>query len=552
VQYYLRVPAKIPHQLAKKISPFSMKIHHIPFPAVQELSSRDVAYATGDERLRPFYKYETNLDAFEQVIADKAKETIDRVTLVKALREQYGQLAKSEKVAAQITSLEQDNTFTIVTAHQPSLFTGPLYFIIKICSTINLVRQLRERYPEQNFVPVFITGGEDHDFEEINHLHLYGNKIEWDNEEEGAVGQMSTSTLDAPLAALKDVLGDSERAQAVFEELQAAYTRHAHYGLATVDYVHTLFAEEGLVVIDMNKVALKRLLIPIMKEELVKQPSQAYIEKAQLELEKAGFSGQAHAREINLFYLRDGLRERIVLENDTYRVLNTDYRFTQEQLLTELEAHPDFFSPNVIMRPLYQEKVLPNLAYIGGGGELAYWLERKEQFAHFGINFPMLIRRNSLLWLDSGTVKRMNKLELEVADLFVETEALLKQFVSSQTDNELTIQEEKEQLEALFTSIADKARDIDPTLAKAIEAEYTRQAKSVDNLEGRLMRAEKQKHENALNQIRKLKEKLFPNNGLQERYDNFLTFYLRQGHGFFTTLIDVLDPLQEGFVVVEE
>lgn len=529
-----------------------MKIHHIPFPAVQELSSRDVAYATGDERLRPFYKYETNLDAFEQVIADKGKETIDRATLVKALREQYSQLAKSEKVDAQIASLEQDHTFTVVTAHQPSLFTGPLYFIIKICSTINLVRQLRERYPEQQFVPVFITGGEDHDFEEINHLHLYGKKIEWDNEEEGAVGEMSTSTLDAPLAALKDILGESERAQAVFEELQAAYTRHAHYGLATVDYVHTLFAEEGLVVIDMNKVALKRLLIPIMREELVEQPSQAYIEKAQLELEKAGFSGQAHAREINLFYLRDGLRERIVLENDTYHVLNTDYKFTQEQLLTELEAHPDFFSPNVIMRPLYQEKVLPNLAYIGGGGELAYWLERKEQFAHFGINFPMLIRRNSLLWLDSGTVKRMKKLELQVADLFVETEALLKQFVNSQTDNELTIQEEKDQLEALFTSIADKARDIDPTLAKAIEAEYTRQAKSVDNLEGRLMRAEKQKHENALNQIRKLKEKLFPNNGLQERYDNFLTFYLPQGHDFLTTLIDVLDPLQEGFVVVEE
>jgi bacillithiol biosynthesis cysteine-adding enzyme BshC len=241
-----------------------------------------------------------------------------------------------------------------------------------------------------------------------------------------------------------------------------------------------------------------------------------------------------------------------VQEGDNFQVLNTDYSFTKDQLSTEIEAHPEFFSPNVIMRPLFQELVLPNLAYIGGGGELAYWLERKEQFAHFGINFPMLIRRNSLLWLDSGMMKRINKLELAVPQVFEDTESLLKDYVEQQTDNELHIQEEKAQLESLFGSIADKAREIDPTLAKAIEAEYTRQAKAVDNLEGRLMRAEKQKHEIALNQIRSIKEKLFPNNGLQERYDNFLAFYVRYGHNFLTQLIEVLDPLEDGFVVVEE
>lgn len=529
-----------------------MKIHRIPFADVNELSARDVAYASRDEKLRPFYQYETTLEAFAEVIADKSKKPVDRQALVTALRDQYSQLAESPQANAQIERLGQSNTFTVITAHQPSLFTGPLYFIIKICSTINLARQLNAHYPEQHFVPVFITGGEDHDFEEVNHLHLFGKTLEWHNEEHGAVGQMSTATLEGPLAELKAMLGDDEKAQAVFAELEGAYTRHKQYGMATVDYIHTLFAEEGLIVVDMNKPALKRLFIPIMKEELLEQPSQAFIEKAQAELEAAGFSGQAHARDINLFYLRDGLRERIVLEDGKYAVLNTDYRFTKEELLKELEAHPEFFSPNVIMRPLYQELVMPNLAYIGGGGELAYWLERKEQFAHFGLNFPMLIRRNSLLWLDQGTVKRMEKLDLSVPDLFIETEALLKKFVKSQTDNELTIQEEKQQLETLFKSIADKAREIDPTLAKAIEAEYTRQAKSVDNLEGRLMRAEKQKHENALNQIRKLKEKLFPGNGLQERYDNFLAFYVRYGRSFFDDLIEVLDPLADGFVVVEE
>lgn len=529
-----------------------MKIHRIPFPQVPQLSSRDVAYATQDERLRPFYNYPTTLEAFAQAIADKQKEDIDRSRLVQSLKDQYAQLTATEKSAAQIELLGQDNTFTVVTAHQPSLFTGPLYFIIKICSTINLARKLNDAYPDYNFVPFFITGGEDHDFEEINHLHLFGKTISWDSGETGAVGAMSTSTLAEPLQALKEILGSSERAEAVFNELQAAYTGHERYGMATIDYVTRLFAETELLVFDMSRPELKELFIPIMREEIQEQPSQGYVEKAQAELEAAGFSGQAHAREINLFYLREGLRERIEQTEGGYQVLNTDYKFSKEEIIQELEAHPERFSPNVIMRPLFQEKVLPNLAYIGGGGELAYWLERKEQFAHFGLNFPMLIRRSSLMWLDRGTVKKMNKLELSVNDLFIETEALLKQFVKSQSDNELTIAEEKQQLEQLFQSIAAKARDIDPTLAKAIEAEYTRQAKSVDNLEGRLMRAEKQKHETALNQIRNLKEKLFPNNGLQERYDNFLSFYQRQGRDFFNTLIDILDPLEQGFVVVEE
>lgn len=529
-----------------------MKIHRIPFAEVPQLSSRDVAYANKDEKLRPFYKYEVTLEAFADVIRDKSEATTDRATLINVLCEQYAQLTANETANTQIDALADDKTFTIVTAHQPSLFTGPLYFIIKICSTIQLARQLKTAYPDYHFIPVFITGGEDHDFEEVNHLHLFGKTIEWQNEESGAVGQMSTATLGPALAELKDILGDSEKAQTVYQELEASYTGHESYGMATIDYVHRLFADEGLLAIDMNRPALKRLFIPIIKEEIFNQPSQAMVEKAQSELEAAGFSGQAHAREINFFYLRDGLRERIVQEGDTFKVLNTDYTFTKDQLLTELEAHPEFFSPNVIMRPLFQELILPNLAYIGGGGELAYWLERKAQFAHFGINFPMLIRRNSLLWLDRGMMKRVEKLELTVPQLFKNTEALIKDYVKQQSDNELHIQDEKAQLEALFASIADKAKEIDPTLAKAIEAEYTRQAKAVDNLEGRLMRAEKQKHETALNQIRSLKEKLFPNNGLQERYDNFLAFYVRYGHDFLTQLIEVLDPLADGFVVVEE
>lgn len=534
-----------------------MQIHRIPFTQVPQLSKRDVAYATQNPALRPFYRYELTEAAFADIIQQRSAFPTNRETLVEVLQAQYAQLGAhaadgDAQVKLQLAHLGKENTFTVTTAHQPSLFTGPLYFVIKILSTINLTRRLAKAYPAYNFVPVFVTGGEDHDFEEVNHLHLFGKTIEWQNQESGAVGMMSTATLTSAFETLSELLGQSESAQQIFTQLQEAYSRHETYGLATVDYVHQLFGQFGLVVLDMNQVAFKRLFAPIMRKELLEQASQPLVTAAQAELESTGFGAQAHARDINLFYLRDGLRERIELTDGVYKVLNTDYQFTKDELLAELDAHPEYFSPNVVMRPLFQELILPNLAYIGGGGEIAYWLERLTQFEAFGLPFPMLIRRSSLLWLDRGTTKRMRKLGLSVNDLFTDTDSLIRQMVTEATDSELTISAEKAQLEALFQSIADKAKAIDPTLAKAIHAEYTRQAKAVANLEGRLLRAEKQKHETAINQLKSLKDKLFPNNGLQERYDNFLAFYTRYGESFFLQLIDCLDPLEQGFVVVED
>lgn len=528
----------------------NVTVYRRPFEKVEELSQKDIAYATKHPALRPFYKYDTTLAAFDKVIADKSKDPTNRKVLLEVLKAQYDGLETSEATQANIEALLEPTTFTITTAHQPSLATGPLYYIYKIVSAIHLSRQLNHSYPGNRFVPVFVTGGEDHDFAEVNHLHLFNKEVVWENAEEGSVGMMKTASLSGVLAELKDILGDRPLAQEIYDILEKAYTGHERYSQATIDLVNRLFGTYGLVILGMNHADLKREFIPIMKQELLERPSQAFVNKATAELEEAGFSGQAHAREINLFYLRDQIRERIVFENDAYQVLNTAYSFSEEELLAELEEHPAHFSPNVVMRPLYQELILPNLAYIGGGGEIAYWLERKEQFKHFGLNFPMLIRRNSVLWLDRGTQKRMDKLGLSIDDLFIETEALIKRFIKQNTDNELSLAEEKEQQKQLFEAIQYKAREIDPTLAKAVAAEQVKQLNVLNQLEGRLMRAEKQKHEIALNQIRSLKDKLFPNHGLQERHDNFLAFYLQHGREFFEILLDHLNPLEEGFIVI--
>jgi len=336
----------------------------IEFPDVPQFSFKDVSYTTELAALRPFYAYEPSIDGFAKAIADRKKTKIDRATLVAVLEEQYADLSSAELVEEHIKALGKDNSFTIITAHQPSLFTGPLYYIYKIISVINLCKKLNAQYPDCQFIPTFVTGGEDHDFEEVNYINLFGKKVYWKNELKGSVGMMSTETLAPTLAELKEILGDSEKATEIYSIIETAYTNNKIYSKATVQLVHELFKEYGLVVANMNHPKLKQLFIPQIKEEIFNQPSQALVQQTAEELTKINFKPQAFPREINFFYLRENLRERIVFEDNVYKVLNTDYQFTQAEMEAEIDNHPEYFSPNVVMRPIYQEVVMPNLAYI--------------------------------------------------------------------------------------------------------------------------------------------------------------------------------------------
>ena len=420
-----------------------VKITLIPYEEVPQVSSRDKAYAREDSCLRPFYKYPTEYASFAQVIEDKKNDYTNRDVLFKALQRQYSKLGVPEEVKSNINKLKSENTFTIVTAHQPSLFTGPLYYIYKIISTINLVKKLNTYLPNYQFVPIFITGGEDHDFEEMNHVNLFSNQLVWENNETGSVGAMKTSSLKNVLKELKVILGETLNGKKIYELMEQTHTNFDTYSDAALSLVNELFGKDGLVCLNMNQADLKREFIPIIRDEIFNQVSQPLVLATAEKLNEVGFKTQASPREINFFYLNHQIRERIVIKNDRYHILNTEISFSKEEMENEIENHPEHFSPNVIMRPLFQELILPNLAYIGGGGELAYWLERKTQFEYFQLNFPMLIRRNSAVWIDKGTKKRMNKLGLNPSTLFQATEDLIKNFVKKNSEGELSFSSEK-------------------------------------------------------------------------------------------------------------
>lgn len=524
----------------------------IPFAQIPQLAKTDIAYATGDAQLKPFYRYEPTLSSFDEALKNRKGLAYPRADLATVLEAQYARLPQRPETGAGIAALRGENAFTVTTAHQPSLFLGPLYFIYKALTTIVLAEAVQQMHAGNRIVPVFVLGSEDHDLEELNSIHLFNRDLTWATDQRGPVGSMSTAGLSPMLGEIKAILGESDAAKVLFERLESAYTKSETVADATQAMLHDLFGHHGLVVLNMNDARLKKHFVPVIKAELLEQGSFRIVGETIARLNDLGFKTQATPREINLFYMTPGLRERIVLEDGVYKVLNTSLSFSETEIMREAESHPERFSPNVVLRPLYQEMILPNLAYVGGGGELAYWLERKALFDHFNIPFPVLVRRHSALWLDRDAVKKLQKFGFTAEAFFGDTDSLVRSYVERQASIEVSLDSEIGDLKKVYDRLAAKATAIDPTLEKAVRAEEVKAVGALEHWQNRLVRAEKQKHEVAVNQIRALKEKFFPGNGLQERYDNFLPWMLKYGDAFIGQLKANFQPFDPGFVVLED
>ena len=519
-----------------------------------------IDYINGSKKLQPFYKYTPELASFKKVIADIQKHSFNRKLLVEVIKQQYSSL---QLPASSLQLLLNENTFTVCTGHQLCLFTGPLYFIYKIITTINLAEELKKEYSEYNFVPVYWMASEDHDFDEINHIHLFGKKIEWNKEtavgnRQIAVGKLKTDSIKSVVDELKPVLGESASTQKLIELFSNAYLKNDNLADATRYLVNELFGEYGLLIIDANDERLKKEFIHVIKDDIFNNTNYKITDSAIQQLDKSGYKAQVNPREINVFYMTDSFRERITMSpfeggdrrsGDVYKVLNTDITFTKEQLEKEIETHPERFSPNVVLRPMYQQTILPNLAYVGGPAEIAYWLEYQAMFDHHKIHFPVLIPRNSVLWIDENTRQQIEKLGLNTKDLFKPVDILIKDSLNKYSTGQISLNEEEEKLKTLYKDIVTKAEKIDSTLKPAVEAELQKHLNALKNIESKIVRSEKQKHENVLNKVKKLKEKLFPDNKLQERYENFIPFYLKYGKGFIKALKSNLKPFENTFMV---
>ena len=521
----------------------------IPYQKTGFFSKLITDFLEENTALKPFYNQYCDIASFAKIIEERKQKAINRTLLVETLAQQYENIDVSELTKNNIQNLNNDNCFTVTTGHQLNLFTGPLYFIYKIVTTINLAKELKIKYPENEFVPVYWMATEDHDFEEVNHFNFFKMRYELAKTQNGAVGRMKLEGVEELLSELKDDLGGRGNAEEIITLFSKYYISSNTYAEAIRGIVNHLFTKYGLVIIDGDDKDLKSLFIDELKSELLERENHTLINQTSQELKELGFKAQVTPREINLFYLEEGLRERIVFEEEKYIVLNTSIQFSEDELVAELENYPERFSPNAPMRCMYQEKILPNLAYIGGGGELSYWLQLKEMFGANNISFPTLVLRNSVLFIDKGSDKRISKLDLLPTDLFKETEALIKEYLKTGASIILELKAEEKSIESIFEDVVQKAGEVDASLQPMIKAELKKSLKSLKNIEGRLIKAEKQKEEVSVNQIKSLKEKLFPNGSLQERHDNLISLLLFYKEDVIEELVNHLNSLDKQFVI---
>ncbi|WP_395052758.1 bacillithiol biosynthesis cysteine-adding enzyme BshC [Flavobacterium sp.] len=509
-----------------------------------------VDYLDKKSDLKQFYNRFPSIENFISQIEEKQQNfpQENRKILVEELKKQYNGFTISETTLNNIKLLNNSNTFTITTGHQLNLFTGPLYFLYKIVSTINLCKELKTNYPDYNFVPVYWMATEDHDFEEINYFNFKNKKIKWNKESFGPVGRLSTIGLQEVFEQFSNELGIGENATFIKNLFLKSYLEHSNLADATRFLANELFKNEGLVIIDGDSVALKKLFIPCIKEELLNQTSFKKVSETVAQLKE--YKIQVNPREINLFYIEDNLRERIVYENNKYKVNNTKIEFSETEILAELQNNPEKFSPNVILRPLYQEVILPNLCYIGGGGEIAYWLELKSNFEVNKITFPILLLRNSVVLATEKQIDKIDKLNLTWSDLFSNQQELFTSKTKEFSKFKIDFTEQKEHLKKQFEKLNIIANETEKSFIGAVKAQETKQIKGLDNLEKKLLKAEKRVHSETLERILLLQNELFPNQSLQERKNNFSEFYVDFGYEFIKKLLENLQPFHQEFKVV--
>lgn len=468
-----------------------------------------------------------------------------RQDLVRVLRDQYSAIPVSEALSKNLDLLAQENTFTVTAGHQCVLLTGPLFFPFKVLNVIRMATQLKAADAERNYVPVLWLATEDHDREEINHVFFEGKKIEWRGAMNGAVGRGDLNEIADFLEEYGKVLGASTHAKQLLELVESCYKPTHTLAQATQLFCNALFGGLGLVVLDADDHRLKKHFIPVVEKELSEQFSFKAVSK-QSEVLKKKYFVQVNPREINLFYLGKNTRERIEEEGEGFKA--GEKTWSKQEILAELQENPSAFSPNVLLRPVYQELVLPNIAYVGGGGELAYWMQLKELFQVLAVPMPLVFLRSSALFLSAKAQKRMGQLELDIPDLFQQPNTLRTNLAKQRSSIDLDISAQRQALKQVFDSIANRINE--EGYQRSVKSAETAGGKLINRLEKKLIREAKRAEQDTLRQLDELLDLVFPGGGLQERKENFSFLYLEYGPSWSSKLIEVLDVFDKQFTVI--
>lgn len=531
----------------------NMQKHTIKRKDTNKFSEIVIEYLENPKTFEKFIQNTPSLENFKNLISLKSENYNDknRKVITKSLKNQYLNAdLLTPKNEALINKLEDSSTYTVTTGHQLSVYTGPLFFIYKILHTIRLAELLKEKYPENNFIPVYWMASEDHDFEEIRSMEVFGSTFSWESEQAGAVGKFHLKDFDS----LKDpILERFEGEENILQFIKKHYAKSDNLATATFKLVEELFKNENLLILDADQKELKAHFSSVIKKELFEKFSYPKVETQSDELIKLGYKKQVTPREINLFYIDEkGRRERII-QNDKGQFELINKTCSKEEIEQLVDKFPERFSPNVVLRPVYQEYILPNLAYIGGGGEISYWLQLKGVFDELNLTFPILQIRNSIQIIDKTSNKKLEKLDFKWQDIFKEVSALKKDYLLNHQEEELNFEEMEKTSIELKRKINNTIEKVDKGLVGYGKSEITKLEKQVENIKSKLIRHKKKQEETSMKQIESLIERLFPSNELQERKHNIIQYIVKHDReSFLKDLKSHISPFDKDLIVLIE
>jgi bacillithiol biosynthesis cysteine-adding enzyme BshC len=522
-----------------------------------------VDYCTNYEAVADFYPGDWRAGNARRERAERAAaRPADRETLADVLAEQNADWGGGAAARRNVEALRDPETIAITTGQQVGLFTGPLYTIYKTITTL----QLAEEWAEQTgrpVVPVFWVEGEDHDFEEIATAHvLRRNEVDAlayepgvpDNP--GAVGRLAlTDAIDDVLDRLDDALPPSDFKPAVMERVRAAYRPGTALEDAFAHLLRALFEDEGLVFMNPDDARLKALARPLFRRE-VEDPEApaARIEATSEALVEQGYHAQVHARPTNLFWLEADGRYPIDRADDGGFVLRHDgRRFSRSELLGRLDDAPERFSPNVVLRPLMQDLLLPTAAYVAGPGEVSYFAQYGDVYDWAGLDMPLIHPRASVSLVEGKVQKVLDKYDLSVCDFRAPLDALFQDVVvdTMEVDIDAVFQDATTQMHQALNALKPEVGAVDQTLTSSAEAARAAIVEEMEDLKQRTVRAEKRHHDEVRAQLRKAQVNLRPQGTLQERQINVLYYLNKYSLDLLGDLRAALDTDTSAHQIVE-
>ena len=503
-------------------------------------------YYRNSSAVRDLFEIEPSLHEIAGCAKDRQFSSEQYGTLHEVLLNQYARLISIRQVNENIQAFAEEDAVCVTTGHQLCLLGGPAYFFYKIISTIKLAQNLQSLVPTKKVVPVFWLASEDHDREEINHTFHNGSRIEWNTSQSGAVGRFGLNGFDDVLKTWLETVHDERLREKLFDTWSRAMEMNTWSEL-TQSWVHECFGEWGLVVINPDDARFKKMFAPIIKRELLEGIAFTCVSRSNEMLVQHGYNVQVNPRELNLFYLSPHSRVRIEKVADAWHTTDMQRTWSESELMEEVDKHPENFSPNVLLRPLYQETILPNLAYVGGPGELAYWLQLKSLFTECKMRIPALVLRDSAIILSRANGKRLTKLGLNANDLLRDKQELITTLAGERPD----FSNEKNELVQLFERLAERIGKVEPTLMATTMADAQRALTGIDQLQAKAWKAIKMKEEQKLTAFEKIWEEVYPSNNWQERSQNIVKEAMSNDKEMIRQLLNAFQPPKSTLVIVE-